>query len=82
MFGGTIGTGNQTNEPRARCRALLRPVARGMRQRAFVVLKPNQIARVEITAACLAFEKMFGLGNVLPIGALAQDRPAWSRFIG
>jgi hypothetical protein len=60
--------------------ALLCTIAGGMRKRAFVVLKPNQIARVEITAARLASEKMFGLRNALPIGALAQDRPAWSRF--
>jgi hypothetical protein len=39
------------------------------------VLGPRQIARVEITAARLAPEKMFGLTDALPIGALAEHRP-------
>jgi hypothetical protein len=45
-----------------------------------VILNPNQIARIEITAAHFAFEKMFSLGHVLPIGALAEHGPARSRF--
>src|SRR5260370_42619350 len=60
--------------------SLLSLIARGVRQRAFVVLYPCQIARVEITAARLASEKVFGLTNATPVGALAEHRPAWSRF--
>ena len=55
-------------------------ILRGMRQRAFVVLDPPEIARVEIAAARLALEKMFDLTNATPVGALAEHRPAWSRF--
>jgi hypothetical protein len=61
---------------RARARAddpvaLLSLILRGVRQRAFVIFKPNQIPRIEITAARLASEEMFGVGDPLPIGALA-----------
>jgi hypothetical protein len=47
-----------------------------------MVVGPRQMARVEITAARLAPEKMFGLTDALPIGALTEHRPARSRFIG
>jgi hypothetical protein len=52
-----------------------------MRQRAFVILNPNQIARIDPAVAHLASEKMFGLMYATPIGALAEYRPAWSRFL-
>jgi hypothetical protein len=51
-----------------------------MRQRAFVILNPDQIARVEIAAARLASEKMISLTDAKPVGALAEHGPAWSRF--
>jgi hypothetical protein len=37
-----------------------------MRQRAFMILDPHEIAPVEIAAARLALEKMFGLTNARP----------------
>jgi hypothetical protein len=51
-----------------------------VRQRAFVVLNPDQIARVEIAAAKVASKIMISLANAKPVGALAEHRPAWSRF--
>ena len=72
-----------SHAPRARAdrpRNLLSLILRRMRQRAFVILNPDQIARVEIAAARLASEKMFALTNATPVGALAEHRPAWSRF--
>ena len=51
---------------------------RGMWKHAFVFPGPHQIARVEITAARLAAEKMLGLTNAPTIGALAEHRPARS----
>jgi len=53
---------------------------RGMRKRAFVVLGPNQIPRVDPAVARLASKIMFGLTDAPPIGALAEHGPAWSRF--
>ena len=47
-----------------------------MRQRAFVVLNPCQIARVEIAAAERTFEKIFGLIERRTADALANDGPA------
>jgi hypothetical protein len=52
-----------------------------MRQLAFVILNPNQIPRIDPAVARLASEIMFGLGDTPTIGALAEHRPAWSRFI-
>jgi len=52
-----------------------------MRQRAFVILGPHQIPRIDPAVARLAPEKMFGLMDATPVGALAEHRPAWSRFI-
>ena len=60
---------------------LLRPIAGGMRQLAFVILNPNQISRIDPAVAGLASEIMFGLGDTPTTGALAEHRPAWSRFI-
>jgi hypothetical protein len=59
----------------------LRLILRGMRQRAFVILCPHQIPRIDPPAARLASEKMFGLGDAMPVEALAEDHPARSRFI-
>ena len=61
--------------------ALLHTVADGMRQLGLVVLDPNQIPRIDPAVARLALEKMFGLTNATPVGALAEHRPARSRFI-
>ncbi len=75
---------HRTSAPRGRADdpvALLRLIATRVRQRAFVVFDPSQIAHVDPAAARLASEKMLGLGEVPPIGALAEYRPAWSRFI-
>ena len=66
---------HRTEEP------LLRLILRRVRQRAFVILNPHEIAPVEIAAARLALEKMFGLTNATPVDALAEHRPARSRFI-
>jgi hypothetical protein len=56
-------------------------ILRRVRQRGFVILNPNQIPRIDPAVARLASEKMFGLGDAPPIGALAEHRPARSRFI-
>jgi len=45
-----------------------------------VVLGPHQIPRIDPTVARHTSEKMFGLADVSPVGALAEHRPAWSRF--
>src|SRR5260221_13901550 len=50
---------------------LLDSVLRRMRQPAFVILDPCQIARVDKAAANLAAEIMFGLADAPPVGALA-----------
>jgi hypothetical protein len=74
---------HRTNAPRARAddlSALLRLILRRVRQRAFVIQNPYVIPRVEIAAANVASEKVFGLANAPPVGALADHRPAWSRF--
>jgi hypothetical protein len=52
-----------------------------MRQRALVIIKPNQIPRIDPAVAYFASEKVIGLGNATPVGALAEHRPARSRFI-
>ena len=59
---------------------LLHAILRRVRQRAFVILNPYVIPRVEIAAANVASEKIFGLADAKPVGALAEHRPAWSRF--
>jgi hypothetical protein len=55
-------------------------ILRGMRHRTFVLLDPCQIACVDKAAARLASEKMFDLIDATPVGALAERRPAWTRF--
>jgi hypothetical protein len=55
-------------------------IACRVRQRTFVVLDPCQIAHVDPTAARFASEKMLSLTDASPLGALAEHRPAWSRF--
>jgi len=62
-------------------RPLLDSILRRVRQRAFVILNPNQIPRIDPAVARLASEKMFDLTNATPVGALAEHCPARSRFI-
>jgi hypothetical protein len=54
---------------------------RRVRQRAFVILNPCQIARIDKAAANLASEIMPTLADAQPVGALAERGPAWSRFL-
>jgi hypothetical protein len=61
--------------------SLLNSILRWVRQRAFVVLDPCQIARIDPAVARLASEKLFDLMNAAPVGALAEQRPARSRLI-
>jgi hypothetical protein len=61
--------------------ALLRLILRRVRQRAFVILNPYVIPRIDPAVARLAPEKMFDFPNPTPVGALAEQRPARSRFI-
>jgi len=56
-------------------------VLRGVRQRASVVLNPGEIAGVDEAAAHPAPEIMICLTDTPPAGALAEQRPARSRFI-
>jgi hypothetical protein len=73
---------HQTNAPRADDPvALMRLILRGVRQRAFVILNPYVIPRIDPAIARLAPEKMFDFPNPTPVGALAEQRPARSRFI-
>jgi hypothetical protein len=69
----------------ARCaerpRSLLRLILRRVRQRAFVILNPYVIPRIDPAVARHASEKMFGLTNATPVGAHAEQRPARSRLI-
>jgi hypothetical protein len=51
-----------------------------VRERAFVIQNPNVIPRVEIAAANVASKKILGLADAPPVGALADHRPARSRF--
>ena len=72
-----------SHAPRARTDdpvALLRLILRRVRQRAFVIQNPYVIPRVEIAAANVASEKVFGLADAPPVGAFADHRPARSRF--
>jgi hypothetical protein len=66
---------HQTEEP------LVGLILRGVRQRAFVILNPYVIPRIDPAVARLASEIMLGLGDAPPVGALAQHRAARSRFI-
>jgi hypothetical protein len=61
--------------------ALLRTSLRQVRHRAFVILNPRQIARLDKAAANLAMEKMISPTHAPPVGALAKDRRARARFI-
>jgi len=56
-------------------------ILRGVRQRAFVILNPYVIPRIDPAVARLAPEKMFDFPNSTPVGAFAEQRPARSRFI-
>jgi hypothetical protein len=70
-----------TTGPADRPCSLLRLILRGMRQRALVIIKPNQIPRIDPAVAYFASEKVIGLANATSVGALAEYRPARSRFI-
>jgi hypothetical protein len=61
--------------------ALLRLILRRVRQRAFVILNPYVIPRIDPAVARLAPEEMFDFPNPTPVGALAEQRAARSRFI-
>jgi hypothetical protein len=66
---------HQTNAPRRRADdpvALLRLILRRVRQRAFVILNPYVIPRIDPAVARLASKKMFGLGDATPVDALAE----------
>jgi hypothetical protein len=52
-----------------------------VRQRAFVILDPHEISRVDKAAANLASEKMFGLTNATRVGALAEHGTPWSGLL-
>jgi len=56
-------------------------ILRRVRQRAFVILNPYVISRIDPAVARLAPEKMISLADVSPVGALSEYRPAPSRFI-
>jgi hypothetical protein len=60
---------------------LLNSILRRVRQRAFVILNPRDIAGVDKAAANPATEIMLSLANATPVGALAEHRPARSRLI-
>ena len=60
--------------------ALLRLILHRVRQRPLVILNPYVIPRVDPTVARVASEKMTSLTDAKPVGALAEHRPAWSRF--
>jgi hypothetical protein len=62
------------------CRATELDLAR-VRERAFVILNPDQITRVEIAAAKFASKIMICVANAPPVGALAEHGPARPRFI-
>jgi hypothetical protein len=57
-------------------RGLLRLILRRVRQRAFVILNPRQIAPVDPAVAHLAPEIMLSFADAPPVGALAEYRPA------
>jgi hypothetical protein len=72
-----------SHAPRARADdpvTLLRLILHRVRQRAFVVLNPYVIPRIDPAVALHASEKMTGLTDTKPVRALAQHHPAWSRF--
>jgi hypothetical protein len=52
-----------------------------MRQRAFVVLDPSKIPRIDPAVARLASEKMISLADASPVNVLAEYRPTRSRFL-
>jgi len=54
---------------------------RGARQRTFVILNPYVISGIDPAVARFASEKVLSLTDASPVGALAEHRPAWSRFI-
>jgi hypothetical protein len=59
--------------------ALLRLIARRMRQRFLVIENRSEIAHIEPTAAGFAFVKMLSLVDRLRADALADDFPARDR---
>ena len=74
---------SSSHAPRARADdpvALLRLILRRVRQRAFVILNPYVIPRVDPAVARAASKKMVSLTDAKPVGAFAEHRPAWSRL--
>jgi hypothetical protein len=55
-------------------------ILRRVRQRAFVVLNPYVIPRIDPAVARAASEKMKSLTDAKPVSALAEHRPAWPWF--
>ena len=60
---------------------LLNSILRGVRQRGLVILNPYVIPRIDPTVARLATEIMLSLVDAPTVDALAEHRPARSRFI-
>jgi hypothetical protein len=59
----------------------MRLILRRVGQRTFVIFNPYVIPRIDPAIARLASEKMISLADASPVGALAEHRPARSRFI-
>ena len=79
-FGAPSCTGHTEPKHTGAAVALLRLILRGMRHRAVVILDPYVIPRIDPAVARFASEKMFDLTNASTIGALAEQRPARSRW--
>jgi hypothetical protein len=60
---------------------LLRPIARRVRQRALVILKPNPITHVDIAAAERAFPEVLGLAQYWAADLPPDDDAARARFV-
>jgi hypothetical protein len=60
---------------------LLRPIARRVRQRALVIVKPNPIAHVDIAVAHRTFPEVFGLAQSRSGDLFAHAAPARSRLV-
>jgi hypothetical protein len=60
---------------------LLRPIARRVRQRALVIVKPNPIAHVDIAVAHRTFPEVFGLGQWRSAHLFADHGAARPRLV-
>jgi hypothetical protein len=56
-------------------------ILRRVRQRAFVIINPYVISGIDPAVTRFASEEMLSLTDASPVGALAEHRPARSRFI-